>query len=814
MNHQDPRLTAYALGELSEAERAEVEALLAASPTDAQQVEETREMADLLSRAFSQEAAAPVDPGVLAAVRLERPPLEMKDTDRPPRIPWFVSWRWGWGVALGAAAALLLIVAGWWLAGDGSRSNVLKIATAPTTDLPRTEPASTSQSIPTAPRETEPLANPRMSSPVSERTDTAIPASGQPTSPSTAPRTGGGSLGGAVAPGAGPTYRDQLSFSMSPELMNRHGLTPAPGPEAGRRPSGTAVRTMEAVRASAAPDAQTLSLDGGRLGETSPEWRPRYGLRPTLRESLEQKVAKAEDPNVILRGRRAYAESWEYREPTANPGYVDAGVNGFQSAATEPLSTFGLDVDTGSYANVRRFLAQGQLPPAAAVRVEEMINYFPYAYSAPKGDEVFAVDVEVGSCPWDVDHRLVRMAIRARDVAGERPAGNLVFLIDVSGSMAPAERLPLLKQALRSFVKRLAPADHVAIVTYASRAGVLLPSTSCEDKARILAAIDSLEAGGSTNGEGGIREAYDAAVRHFAPGGINRVLLCTDGDFNVGIRDPDDLVRLVKERARSGVFLTTLGVGTANFKDALMRRLADEGNGTYHYLDSFEEAQRVLIDQMDSTLVTVARDAKAQVEFNPGRVAAWKLIGYEKRLMPAQDFNDDTRDAGEIGAGHAVTLLYEVVPAGQMVPGRVDALKYQRPPPVEGVPASIVRSPELLTLKLRYQRPEGSKSALLEVPVTDAGEGFERKSADFRFAAAVAAFGMTLHPAPGERGPGMDLTLDLARQSLGHDPGGWRAEFITLVKKARQLMGSQGLPIEPAGRIGPRPGREPGTRFE
>ncbi|MCC6233966.1 MAG: VWA domain-containing protein, partial [Verrucomicrobiales bacterium] len=455
-----------------------------------------------------------------------------------------------------------------------------------------------------------------------------------------------------------------------------------------------------------------------------------------------------------------------------------------------PLSTFGLDVDTGSYANVRRFLNAGSWPPRAAVRVEEMLNYFDYAYPDPAGEDVFGVRSEVVACPWAPDHRLVRLALKARAMHGEAPVANLVFLVDVSGSMQPEERLPLLRQALRALTKRLSPSDRVAIVTYASGAELRLPSTSGEARDRILEALDSLQPGGGTHGESGIRKAYEVARAHFIPGGVNRVLLCTDGDFNLGMSDPNALVQMIQSEARDGVFLTTLGVGTDNFKDALMRRLADHGNGSYHYLDSFEEAQRVLLDQRDSRFVVVARDAKAQVEFNPATVAAWRLVGYEKRLLPAEAFNDDTRDGGEVGAGQTVTVLYEIVPVGTRVPGAVDPLKYQPSSVFRVDPRRIEgeRGTDWLTLKLRYQRPEGSRSVLQEIPVA-AGNPTAKQGgdADLRLALAVVAFGSTLKDPAWHNGHGFDLALELAREGVGADPAGIRAEFVTLVRKAQRL---------------------------
>jgi Ca-activated chloride channel family protein len=322
-------------------------------------------------------------------------------------------------------------------------------------------------------------------------------------------------------------------------------------------------------------------------------------------------------------------------------------------------------VDTASYANVRRFLNQNQLPPADAVRLEELLNYFTYDYAPPTGEHPFAAHIEVAGCPWAPEHRLVRVGLKGRELkADKRPPSNFVFLIDVSGSMSPATRLPLIKQSLRQLVKRMTENDRVAMVVYASSSGTVLESTSAVNKEVILAAIERLEAGGSTNGGEGIQRAYDLAVANFIKGGVNRVLLCTDGDFNVGITDRGQLLKLIEEKAKSGVFLTTLGVGDDNFKDATLQQLADRGNGNYHYLDSVEEGHKVLVEQMNATLVTIAKDVKVQVDFNPAQVKAYRLIGYEKRILATQDFNNDAKDAGEIGAGHTVTALYEVCPVG------------------------------------------------------------------------------------------------------------------------------------------------------
>ena len=459
--------------------------------------------------------------------------------------------------------------------------------------------------------------------------------------------------------------------------------------------------------------------------------------------------------------------------------------NAFVLVAQDPRSTFSVDVDTASYSIVRRFLQGGQLPPKDAVRIEELVNYFPYAYEPPTGAVPFAVHMETASCPWRPAHRLVRIGIKGREVPREeRPPSNLVFLIDVSGSMNEPNKLPLVKAALRLLVEQLRPEDRVAIAVYAGSEGLALPSTPATEKGTILSAIESLSPGGSTHGSAGIRLAYETAAASFIEGGVNRVILATDGDFNVGVTSPGDLVRLIETKAKSGVFLTALGFGMGNLKDATLEKLADHGNGNYAYIDTLSEARKVFVEQVGGTLVTIAKDVKLQVEFNPAKVKAFRLVGYENRVLAHQDFNDDTRDAGDIGAGHTVTALYEIVPPGVAidVPG-VDPLKYQ--PTTDRVRGS--GSGELLTLKLRYKQPDASQSARLDVPVEDSGRSFQDASTDFRFAAAVAAFGMALRDSPYKGDANLRTIQEWAQSGLGEDEGGHRTELVALVEQARRL---------------------------
>lgn len=457
--------------------------------------------------------------------------------------------------------------------------------------------------------------------------------------------------------------------------------------------------------------------------------------------------------------------------------------NPIKLVAEAPVSTFSIDVDTGSYANVRRMLNAGRLPPADAVRVEELVNYFPYDYALPKGDAPFAVHTEIAPAPWNAQHALLRIGIKGQDVAKTNlPPSNLVFLVDVSGSMGSADKLPLLKSALALLVRQLRVQDHVSLVTYASGTRVVLEPTSGAHQARILAALDQLTSGGATAGAAGITLAYDMAQQGYIQGGINRILLATDGDFNVGITSFDALKDMAAEKRKGGVSLSTLGFGTGNYNEQLMEQLADAGNGNYSYIDTLNEGQKVLVNEMTSTLATIAKDVKIQVEFNPDAVSEYRLIGYENRMLKREDFNNDKVDAGEVGAGHTVTALYELTLKGQS--GSVDALRYGKSPA-----RSADNNGELAYLRLRYKAPDGDVSKLAQWPLyeRDIKTSLAQTSTEFRFAAAVAAFAQQLRG--GTHNGAMDYAAiaKLAADARGTDRYGYRGEFLRLVDLAQSL---------------------------
>jgi Ca-activated chloride channel homolog len=461
--------------------------------------------------------------------------------------------------------------------------------------------------------------------------------------------------------------------------------------------------------------------------------------------------------------------------------------NVFKRVLKEPLSTFSIDVDTASYSNVRRLLNQGTMPPAGAVRIEELLNYFDYKYKGPQGTEPFAANVEVAACPWKPKHLLARVGIKGKEIhKKERPASNLVFLLDVSGSMSSHNKLPLLKKGMRILTRQLGEGDQVAMVVYAGASGLVLPSTSGAMPKKILNALSQLKAGGSTNGGAGIELAYKTARKNFIKGGVNRVILATDGDFNVGTTNQSALIELIEKQAKSGVFLTVLGFGMGNYKDSTLEKLADKGNGNYAYIDTANEARKVLGREISGTLVTIAKDVKIQVEFNPAQVQAYRLIGYENRLLNAEDFKDDKKDAGEIGAGHTVTALYELVPAGlKGGAADVDPLKYQKEETTELSDAAA--SGELMTVKIRHKKPDASKSSQQIISVKRGDTEQLEASVDFKFAASVAEFGMLLRDSEHSGRANYNRVLALAKEGLGEDKHGYRTEFLELAKIAKNL---------------------------
>ena len=467
-------------------------------------------------------------------------------------------------------------------------------------------------------------------------------------------------------------------------------------------------------------------------------------------------------------------------------GYSTIHENGYKDVLNQPLSTFSIDVDRASYSNVRRFINMGQLPPVDAVRIEEMINYFSFHYSEPKGEHPFTVYTELSVCPWNSKHQLLHVGLKGKSMdKSELPPSNLVFLIDVSGSMSDANKLPLLKSAFQMLVKELRPEDRVAIVVYAGAAGLVLESTSGSEKEKILEAIERLEAGGTTAGGAGLLLAYKTAEENFVEGGNNRIILATDGDFNTGVSSNAEMERIIEKEREKGVFITVLGFGMGNYKDDKMEIIADKGNGNYAYIDNIQEARKTMVSEFAGTLFTIAKDVKFQLEFNPARVKAYRLIGYENRLLNDEDFNDDKKDAGEMGAGHTVTALYELIPAGSDEDaGNIDPLRYQ----TNSTPVKPDPNAELLTVKLRYKQPDGLTSSLYENPVKGQILDFSKTSEEFRFSAAVAEFGMILRDSEFKAEASIDQVVQIALGARGTDEEGYRAEFIKLVKTADALI--------------------------
>lgn len=531
--------------------------------------------------------------------------------------------------------------------------------------------------------------------------------------------------------------------------------------------------------------------------------------KPQIRPIIEDKVIFPKDAGTALVGKvagirvtKAYEVNEQRRRVMSSPvisnnnfdlkpsneSYAEIEESGFKSPWKNPYSTFSIDVDAAAYSNVRRFINNGQLPPADAVKIEEMINYFTYDYKSPKGDHPFGVEHEVSVAPWNKDHKLVHVGIQGERIEMDNlPASNIVFLLDVSGSMGSPNKLPLLKKSFKLLINELRPEDRVAIVVYAGAAGEVLESTPGNEKGKILKALDRLNAGGSTAGGAGIQLAYKIAQENFIKDGNNRIILATDGDFNVGASSDKKMQDLIEEKRKSGVFLTVLGYGMGNYKDSKMEILADKGNGNHAYIDNILEAKKVLVNEFGGTLFTIAKDVKIQVEFNPATVQAYRLIGYENRRLNDEDFNNDKKDAGELGAGHSVTALYEMIPVGVDSDFKpLDDLKYRKQKKIE----LSGNTADLMTVKLRYKQPDKSKSIYLDTVIKNESASFNRTSANFRWSAAVASFGMILRDSDYKNEVNFSDVIKLAKGAKGEDNDGYRAEFIRLVETAELLAES------------------------
>lgn len=508
-------------------------------------------------------------------------------------------------------------------------------------------------------------------------------------------------------------------------------------------------------------------------------------------EAAENSTTR-QDKKALIRGvSTTVSKSTQYgmpsvyypQEPFNREGYSAIHENGFKEAIKAPLSTFSIDVDAASYANVRRFLNNGQKPPVDAVRIEEMINYFNYDYPQPDNGHPFAIYQELAHCPWNEENMLLHIGLQGEKIEMENlPPSNIVFLLDVSGSMSSPNKLPLLKKAFKLLVQQLREEDRVAIVVYAGSSGLVLPSTSCDKKESILNALENLHAGGSTAGAAGLKLAYQVASEHFIKGGNNRIILATDGDFNVGQSSNAEMERLIEKEREKGIFISVLGFGMGNYQDDKMEIIADKGNGNYAYIDNILEAKKVLVNEFGGTLFTIAKDVKIQIEFNPALVESYRLIGYENRLLNNEDFEDDKKDAGELGSGHTVTALYEIKLANTTSLKKND-LKYQ----TTNLNSLAKEGDEVATVKFRYKKPDGQKSILLEEVIPFKNNYIHEMSDNFKFSAAVASFGMLLRNSEYKGNSTYKSVIDLAQSSKGKDTEGYRSEFIQLIKLSEQL---------------------------
>jgi Ca-activated chloride channel homolog len=752
----DPKWTEYALGEMTdERERAEIERLLAESPEMRQLVEDIRQMAGMLKRELLAEPSIGLTPA-------QRERIEAKaNTGRG----WFRI-RPAWVTAVAAALVLMISVVTYRELRRGeelaSKDQAVQVVQHSESASTLRDAENSFESKPgTAPIASEKDKTSKESLPASRRLGDAPVRKSEES---------------VVVSATAPPLHLESSSSVGSVLPEKR-MAELP------LVSGKVLDApQEALLAGVSANNLDLKKDGVAIVDAAGQGN-RAALKPNAIAEYKMALSPVEPSQHHKGWWPRVPPPWQRQRGDFNTeAYANITDNPFLDVTQNPLSTFSIDVDTASYSNVRRFLDSGKLPPKDAVRIEELVNYFDYDYKGPKDNKPFAANVEITEAPWKPEHKLLRIGLKAREIApGKRPNSNLVFLLDVSGSMADENKLPLVKEAMTLLVDQLTESDRVAIVVYASDTSVYLPSTSGDQKEKLRHAIERLHAGGSTNGASGIQLAYQTARDNFIQGGVNRVLLATDGDFNVGITNQGDLTRLIEEKAKSGIFLSALGFGMGNYKDSTLELLATKGRGNYAYIDNLNEAKKVLVEQINATLVSIAKDVKLQVEFNPRRVSSYRLIGYEDRVMAKEDFNDDSKQAGVIGAGHAVTALYELVPVGisESTPG-VDPLKYQKPAQA----SAHANSDELLTVKIRSKEPEGDKSVLSEFAVKDSKEKFAGASQDFRFAASVAAFGMVLRDSPHKGSADLERALEWAKAGKGEDSRGYRQEFIRLVHRA------------------------------
>lgn len=884
-NPDDPRLTAFALGELDGADRAEIEQLIAASPEAAAAVKEIELTVGVLNGTLAAEpspqlteaqraailsedgiaSAPPADSdqpvarvaaasGLAGAVEADDLPQDLMQSPSGRSFPWAIAG------SLAASAAVMLAVVSWMPGFDGGNEMAITPSAAESGDYASDDMLTMNsdagdESLRKRGRfdfvegtESEQATAVAEMTSLQENQFREASAGGAASPDALLDRAGYSGPGSDKTRRATPraslarsASKDQLESESSTDRRRLAEMKRRPGDSEAREGGQASPKQVSRLRKKAwqlasgvaAPESKPTAapLPGRPAGK--PATASEYGLQSGTTRAVRGAAAGRQPGPATPRPESPQEDgtlqiaSIPRRPGAESPGGLDAssgeveekspglkqGIDGLRNEAYDPivenefiepttrlkrLSTFSIDVDTASYSNVRRFLNQGQIPPANAVRIEELINYFSYDYAEPADGKPFAADVEVNRCPWAADHRLARIGIKAKSIdRTKRPPTSLVFMIDVSGSMRSSNKLALVKQSINLLVNELTEDDQVAIVAYANNAGLRLDATSGSNRKEIMDVVNGLTAGGSTNGEGGIRTAYDTAIKHFIQGGSNRVIMCTDGDFNVGVNDDNELVQLIEEKAASGVFLSIFGFGMGNLKDAKLEKLADKGNGHYGYMDNLREAQKVFRDELMGTLYTVAKDVKVQVEFNPATVGAYRLIGYENRKLAARDFNDDTKDAGEIGAGHVVTALYEIVPKKTWDERpNVGDLRYveKKEQADEPESESLPFNDELMFVKLNYKNPDeetSTSSPGLNIPVKDV-EVRGRATApsdDFMWAASVASFGMHLR---GSRYRG-DWTLADVQETVegaaGEDE--LRIEFAGLVRKAMSLIGPQ-----------------------